>query len=52
MPSKSPSKSKPTTKPEKADPRARQLQWARILVGIFAVLVILSMVLSSVALGN
>lgn len=48
MPSK-PSASKNKTP---KDPNANQLRWTRIVVGIFAVLIILSMVLSSISLGN
>jgi hypothetical protein len=53
MPSKSsPSKRKPNTKNEKADPRRRQLRWTQIVVGIFAVMIIMTMVLSMVAQQN
>jgi len=45
MASKS-SKSRNKNRSEKADPRARQLRWYRIAFGIFAVILVLSMLLS------
>jgi hypothetical protein len=48
MPSKS-SKSKTNPKPEKIDRQAHQTRWMRIAFGIFAVLLILSMVLAAVS---
>ncbi len=40
------SKSKAMNKSEKPDQRARQLQWTRLIFGIFAILLIVSMLLS------
>lgn len=40
------SKSKTVNKSEKPDQRARQLRWTRLIFGIFAVLLVVSMLLS------
>jgi hypothetical protein len=51
MPAKS-SSSKSNTKNEKADPTRRKLSWAQIAFGLFALLMIVTMILSLVGKGN